>query len=250
MPSANATLPPQENILLNLGCNVAAPAFMLTKGAKLLNLSPKTALVVALAFPFAYGIYDLARRRNFNVLSALGFSSTLATGGLSLLKLEPFWFAVKEAIVPTLIGLAVLLSRHSKSSLLNAMMLNEQVVNRTRILDALRSASREHDFERLLDRTNWMLAGSFALSAVLNFILARSIITALPDTIEFNEQLGRLTWISYIVIMVPSLGMMIFALMRMFKGLTALTGLSLDDMLHAPPEKGKDAEPPTPGGTP
>jgi len=244
MPSPAATLPKQENILLNLACNVAAPAIMLTKGAKWLHLTPKTALVAALAFPLAYGGYDLVRRRNFNVLSALGFTSTLATGGLSLLKLEPFWFAVKEAIVPTLIGLAVLFSRHSKSSLLNALMLNDQVVNLARIRDGLRTANRESDFERLLDRTNWMLAGSFALSAVLNFVLARLIITALPDTLEFNEQLGRLTWISYIVIMVPSLGMMLFALMRMFNGLTRLTGLTLDDMLHAPPEKDRKAKPP------
>lgn len=250
MPSSAATPPSQENILLNLACNVAAPAIMLTKGAKWLGLTPKAALIVALAFPLAYGLYDLIRRRTFNVLSALGFSSTLATGGLSLLRLEPLWFAVKEAIVPTLIGLAVLLSRHSKSSLLTAMMLNEQVVNLPRIKEGLRTANREPDFERLLDRTNWLLAGSFALSAVLNFVLARLIITAMPETELFNEQLGRLTWISYIVIMVPSLAMMVFALTRMFKGITALTGLTLDDMLNAPPEKEKKAEPPAGTGGP
>jgi hypothetical protein len=238
--TATATTPPaKENLLLNLACNVAAPAFMLTKGGKLLGLSPKTALFVALAFPLGYGLYDLARRRTFNVLSALGFSSTLASGGLSLLKLEPLWFAIKEAIVPTLIGIAVLLSRHSKSSLLNALLLNEQVVNLPRIKEGLKTANREADFERLLDRSNWMIAGSFALAAVLNFVLARLIITAMPETIEFNEQLGKLTWISYIVITVPSLSIMLFAMMRMFKGITALTGLTLDDMLHAPPEKPK-----------
>lgn len=245
MTPAAATPPPKENILLNLACNVVAPALMLTKGGKWLGLDPKPALLVALAFPLAYGLYDLARRRHFNVLSALGFSSTLATGGLSLLKLDPFWFAVKEAIVPTLIGLAVLLSRHSKASLLRAMMLNEQVVNLPRIQEGLRTAGRESDFERLLDRTNWMLVASFALSAVLNFVLARLIITAMPETTEFNEQLGRLTWISYIVIMVPSMGIMIFALFRMFSGITRMTGLTLDEVLHAPPEK--KPEPPAGG---
>lgn len=243
--SASATPPPpKENILLNLACNVVAPALILSKLSE--RLGAKTALLVALSFPLAYGLYDLARRRNFNVLSALGFSSTLATGGLSLLKLDPFWFAVKEASVPMLIGLAVLLSRHSKASLLRAMMLNEQVVNLPRIKEGLRSAGREPDFERLLDRTNWLLFASFVLSAVLNFVLARLIITAMPETAAFNEQLGRLTWISYIVIMVPSLGIMIFALFRMFKGITLMTGLTLDDVLHAPPEKPKV----TPGASP
>ena len=171
------------------------------------------------------------------MLSALGFSSTLATGGLSLLKLAPFWFAVKEAVVPTLIALAVVLTRHSKSSILRAMALNEQVVNTARIKEGLQAASREADFERLLDRTNWLLVASFALSATLNFVLTRNIITALPDTPEFNAQLGRLTWISYLVIAVPSLSIMLFAVFRLFKGITRLTGLTLEEILHPPPEK-------------
>jgi len=237
----SAKAPPRENLFVNLACNVAAPVFMLTKGGKLLGLDPRTTLVLALAFPLAYGLYDLVRRRHFNVISALGFTSTLATGGLSLLRLDPFWFAVKEASVPTLIGLAVLLTRHSSSSLLRAMMLNEQVVNLPRIRTALREADREADFERVLDRTNWLLVASFAFSAVLNFVLARLIITSFPDTPEFNDQLGRLTWISYIVIAVPSLAITLFALWRMFQGLTRLTGLPLEELLHTP-EAGKGAE--------
>ena len=55
MSSPAATPPPKENILLNLACNVVAPGLMLTKGAKLLQLEPKVALVVALAFPLGYG---------------------------------------------------------------------------------------------------------------------------------------------------------------------------------------------------
>lgn len=241
-----AQAPPRENLFINLACNVAAPVFMLTRGGKLLGLDPRTTLVLALAFPLAYGIYDLVRRRHFNVLSALGFTSTLATGGLSLLRLDPFWFAVKEASVPTLIGLAVLLTRHSSSSLLRAMMLNEQVVNLPRIRTALKEANREADFERVLDRTNWLLVASFAFSAVLNFVLARMIITSFPDTPEFNDQLGRLTWISYIVIAAPSLAITLFALWRMFQGLTRLTGLPLEELLHtaeAPKGAGDKAGP-------
>jgi len=88
----------------------------------------------------------------------------------------------------------------------------------------------------------WLLAASFALSAVLNFVLARQIVTAMPDTPLFNEQLGRLTWMSYIVIMLPSMAIMIVALWRLLKGLERLSGLGLDDILHAPPDK-KEAAP-------
>lgn len=229
--------PPRENLFVNLACNVAAPVLMLSKGVKWFGWDQKTVLLVALAFPVAYGIADFIRRRNFNVISALGFSSTLATGGLSLLRLEPVWFAVKEAAVPTLIGLAVLLTRHSKSSILRAMMLNEQVVNLPRITDALKTAGKEADFERLLDRTNWLIIASFAFSAVLNFVLARMIITVTADEPEFNVQLARLTGISYLVIAVPSIAITGYALFRMFSGLGRLTGLKIDEILHDPEKK-------------
>lgn len=240
--------PPRENILVNLACNVAAPVLLLSKGAKWLGWDQRTVLLVALAFPVAYGLADFVRRRNFNVISALGFSSTLATGGLSLMRLEPLWFAVKEAIVPALIGIAVLLTRHSKSSILRAMMLNEQVVDVPRVTAELKAKGREADFEKLLDRTNWLIIASFAFSAVLNFVLARMIITVTADQPEFNAQLARLTGISYLVIAVPSIAITGFALFRMFRGIGRLTGLKLDEMLHDPDEKKRKAEAGTAGG--
>lgn len=227
---------PRENIFLNLACNVGAPVFLLTKGKTWLGLEPRTALLIALAFPLGYGLFDFARRRNFNVLSALGFTSTLATGGLSLMQLDPFWFAVKEASVPLLIFLAVILTRHSKSSILRAMMLNEEVVNVPRLNEALQAQGKQADFEKLLDRTNWLIAGSFILSAVLNFVLARMIITTTSADPEFNVQLGKLTGLSYLVISVPSLGITLFALWRMFTDLTRITGLKLEELLHVPEE--------------
>jgi hypothetical protein len=235
MPSPTATPPAKENLLLNLACNVAAPAIILSKLSD--RLGPKNALLLALSFPLAYGIYDLIKRRNFNFLAALGFTSTLATGGLGLLKLEPLWFAVKEAVVPTLIGLTVLVSQWTKKPLVRTMLFNEQVIDVPRVEAAINAGGRQADFANLMKTSSWLLAGSFALSAVLNFVLARLIITAMPDTPLFNEQLGRLTWLSYIVIMLPSMAVMIFALWRLLKGLQVLTGLALDDILHQPEKK-------------
>jgi len=235
MPSPAATPPPKENLLLNLACNVAAPALILSKLSE--RLGAKPALLLALSFPLAYGLYDLLKRRNFNFIAALGFTSTLATGGLGLLKLGPFWFAVKEAVVPALIGLTVLVSQWTKKPLVRTMLFNEQVIDVPRVESAIETNNRRGDFRLLMRSSSWLLAASFALSAVLNFVLARIIITAQPDTPLFNEQLGRLTWMSYIVIMVPSMAVMIFALWRLLKGLQNLTGLKLEDILHPPAEK-------------
>lgn len=235
MPSPTTTPPPKENLLLNIACTIAAPAIILSKFND--RLGPRNALLLALSFPLAYGLYDLLQRRNFNYLAALGFSSTLATGGLGLLQLDPFWFAVKEAVVPTLIGLTVLVSQWTRKPLVRTMLFNEQVIDVPRVEAAIEAGAHRTDFLDLLRTSSWLLAGSFALSAVLNFILARLIITAMPDTPLFNEQLGRLTWMSYLVIMLPSMAVMIYALMRLLKGLQRLTGLTLDEILHSPPGK-------------
>ncbi len=233
----SATAPKKENLLLNIACNVVAPALILSKLSKPELLGPKFGLLVALAFPLGYGLYDLVKRRSFNFLSALGFASTLATGGFGLLRLAPFWFAVKEAAVPTLIGLTVVISQWTKKPLVRTLLFNEQVIDVPRVETALDSRGERAAFTRLLNGSSWLLAFSFAVSAVLNFALARYLITAMPDTPEFNEQLGRMTWWSWPVIVVPSMVIMMFALWRLLKGLEKLSGLTFEEILRQPPEK-------------
>lgn len=235
MPGMSA--PKKENLLVNLLCNVALPTLVLTKLSQPERLGPQWGLLVALAFPVGYGLHDLARRRTFNFLSALGFTATLATGGLALLKLAPLWFAVKEAAVPALIGLTLLASQWAGRPLVRTLLLNEQVIHVERVRATVAAQGAETAFGGLLGRASWLLAASFALSAVLNFVLARLIITASPDTPLFNEQLGRLTLWSWPVIMVPSMAMMLFALWQLLHGISRLTGLPLEEIFHPEPAK-------------
>ncbi len=233
----DAKTPPRENLLLNLACNVAAPTIILLKFSKAEHLGPKWGLIFALCFPLGYGIYDLLRRRSFNVLTGLGFASTLVTGGLGLLQLQPIWFAVKEAAVPSLIGLTVLISQWCKRPLVRSMIFNDLVINVTRVDAALDERNQRPAFDRLLNHASLLLAGSFVLSAVLNFGLARFLIHSQPDTPEFNAELGRMTLWSWPVIALPSMAVMMFALWRLLKGVERLTDLTFDDIMHAPPEK-------------
>lgn len=220
----------RENLWLNIGCNVAAPALILTKLSD--QLGAKTALVVALAFPLGYGAYDLARRRNFNFLSALGFVSTLATGGLGLLKLDPHWFAIKEAIVPTLIGLAVIVSQWTHRPLVRSLLFNDQVIDVPKVEQRLAERGEQNAFSRHLAQGSWLLAGSFFVSAILNFTLAKMIIRHMPDTPEFNSELGRMTWLSWPVIVLPTMAIMMAALWRLLRAVERLTGLTFEEILH------------------
>jgi hypothetical protein len=237
-PATAATARPvRENLLVNLACTIAAPALIMSRLAKPEALGPLNALLLALAFPIGYGIYDYVRRRRFNFVAGIGFASTLLTGGFGLAKVDGIWFAVKEASVPMVIAAVVLLSQRSKRPLIREFVYNDQVINVPKVDAALAERGTRAEFDRLLGEAGRLVALSFLVSAALNFFLARWIITAESGTTEFTEQLGKMHWWSWPVIVLPSMAMMMGALWRLIGGIKRLTGLEMDDVLQAPPEK-------------
>jgi hypothetical protein len=194
-------------------------------------------LVVALAFPLGYGVWDYLERRKTNFISILGFASVLLTGGLGLLQVGGMGFAIKEAAVPSVIGLAVLISLRTKTPLVRSLLYNEQVIDVERVDAALAEKGSRNDFDRLLVNSSYLLATSFIVSAALNFTLARYLLKSPPGTAEFNAELGKMHLLSWPVIVVPSMAMMIFALWRLLHGIKLITGLDLEQIFRAPPEK-------------
>ena len=114
--------PAKENAFLNLIFNIALPVFILNKLSK--TIGPLNALILALAFPLAYGAYDLIKRKKVNAFSILGLLNVSLTGGLALMGLNGFWFAVKEAAFPALVGCFVLGSAFTKKPFIETLFLN------------------------------------------------------------------------------------------------------------------------------
>ncbi len=236
--SAVSTPPPKrENLLVNLVCNIAIPALVLSKLSAPERLGPVVALVAALAFPLGYGVWDFLQRRQANFVSIIGFVSVLLTGGLGLMQVGGFWFAVKEAAVPTVIGAAVLLSLKSKRPLVNTFLYNDQVIDVPKVDAALAARGARNQFNQLMVTSSYLLTLSFAVSAVLNFGLARYLLTETPGTPEFNGQLARMQVLSWPVIVVPSMAMTLYALWRLMSGLQKLTGLTLEELFHPQAKK-------------
>ena len=129
--------PPRENILANLVCTIAAPALILSKLSAPERLGPALALVVALAFPVGYAIWDFTQRKKFSFIAGIGFASTLLTGGFGLAELDGIWFAVKEASVPLVIGLIVMLSMKSRRPLVREFVYSDQVIDVPKVDAAL-----------------------------------------------------------------------------------------------------------------
>ena len=58
------------------------------------------------------------------------------------------------------------------------------------------------------------------------------IVTSQAGTVEFNEQLGEMTLLSYPVIAIPSLIMLIAIMVYVVKTITQLTGLNFEQVLN------------------
>jgi len=239
MPTATARPEKQENLLINILFNVAAPALILAKASSEARLGPVWALIVALAFPLGYGGYDLITRRKWNFFSILGFTSVLLTGGLGLLKVDGFWFAVKEASIPAIFGIAVVGSLWTKTPLVRTFLYNDKVIDTGKVHAVLVERTNTDAFDRLLVHATWFLATSFFLSAVLNFGLARYLLKSPSGTPAFNEELGKMTAMSWPVIVLPSMVVTLGALWYLMAGIRRLTGLKLEEIFHQPPEKPK-----------
>ncbi len=229
--------PSRENLWVNLICNVGLPTLVLTKLSGEHALGPVWSLVVALAFPVGYGIYDFAKRRRANFVSILGFVSVLCTGGLGLLKASALWFAVKDAAIPALIGGAVLTSLRSKTPLVREFFYNEQIIDVPRVDAALVERGQMPAFNRLLARSSVWLALAFLVSSVLNFFLARHLLKSPPGTPAFNDELGHMHALSWPVVALPCMAVMMFAIWRLISGLGTLTGLTTDEIFRAPEPK-------------
>ena len=83
-----------------------------------------------------------------------------------------------------------------------------------------------------MSNATMMLAGSFFLSAVLNYLLAKYFITSPSGTAEFNSQLGSMNLWSYPIIVLPSMIVLVFAMFYIFRNIKRLTGLSLEEIMR------------------
>lgn len=232
----SATSTPNEKkpqgLIPNLLFNIAIPVIILSKFSTEAYLGPVWGLVAALMFPIGYGLWELKQSGKINFFSVVGLISVLLTGGMSLLQLDPKYIAIKEAAVPGIIGLLVWFSQHSKFHLIKTMLENAQLLNMEKLQSALAQKDNSALFEQKLNFTNQLLAGSFFLSSVLNYLLAKWILVSPPGTTAYNEELGRMTALSYPVIALPSMVLMMAALWYLFSQIGKLTGEDIETFLQ------------------
>ena len=217
--------------LIDLLVSIILPSVVLMKFSGDDDLGAVRALVLALAFPIGWGLYELIRFRVKNFIALLGLISVLLTGGIGLLQLDTEWLAIKEAAIPAVLGIVVVISAQINKPLIKVMLFNPMIMNTEKINQILRERGYDDLFEGSLKKSTYLLSITFFFSAVMNYLLATWIVTSPTGSAAFNEELGRLTLLSYPMIAIPSMVMMFSIFYLLWRRIHRLTGLELEEML-------------------
>ncbi|MBP5421346.1 MAG: hypothetical protein J6Y78_02775 [Paludibacteraceae bacterium] len=249
METENKTaLEKKENPFVSIIFNIVIPVLILSKFAKITakffpdqTISPVCGLLIALAFPTLYFLYDYFTRHKTNFISIIGFVSILLTGIIGVFEFPSEWIAYKEASVPFIIGLAILISLKTPYPLVRKLLYNKELIDVEKVDGILEEKNATEKFDKILVNSTYMLALSFLVSTILNFTLAKILIHSPSGTEEFNQELARMTGLSYPVIALPSTLVMMLALWYLIHNVKKITGLTMEEML-APQLRNKMSE--------
>lgn len=217
--------------MIDLLVSIVIPSFILMKLSGDDALGATIALIVALAFPLGWGLFERLQYKKFNFIALLGLISVLLTGGIGLLQLDPQWLAVKEAAIPGLIGIAVLVSTRTRYPLIRTLLYSPKVMDVGKIKRKLDDRGNTAAFEVRLLNATYLLSGTFLFSSVMNYILAKWIVTSAAGSAAFNEELGQMTLLSYPVIAIPSTIMTMAIFYYLWRTIHGMTGLTLEEIL-------------------
>jgi len=216
---------------VDLLVSIIIPSVILMKFSGDEHLGSVNALLIGLAFPLGWGLFELIRYHKKNFIAVLGLVSVGLTGGIGLMELDAQWLAVKEASIPAIIGLAVLISTRTRYPLVRTLLYNPNILDVNKIQEVLERNNQTKEFDKRLLNATYLFSGTFLFSSIMNYVLARWIVTSPSGTQAFNEELGRMTLLSYPMIAIPSTVMMMFILYYLWRTIRRLTGFTLEEVM-------------------
>lgn len=197
-------------------------------------LGPNIALIFALSFPLALGIWGFIKDRKVKFIPALGFISTMLTGTIGILQLPKEYIAYKEALIPALIAIAAGASTYTSYPLIRTLIYSDAltaIFDTHKISARLKERNKQREFDLATIKATWLFASAFVLSSILNYLLAKWIVVSETGTDAFNNELGTMNLYSYPVIAVPSTIISMFALIYVFRSMLKLTGYHFEDII-------------------
>ncbi len=218
--------------MLNILITLVIPVVILTRFSGEDDLGPVRGVIVALAFPLGYAIYNIIKQGKIGWTPVIGVVSVVLTGGIALLELPPELVAIKEAAIPLALALAILISAWINRPL--ARIFLNQMLDRDKVHAALVERGTVEEYDRRTALATYMLASAFLLSSALNYGLARYVVTSNPGTEAFNSELGRMTALSFPVITLPVMIVLFITIFYILRIVNQLTGLEAEEVIRQP----------------
>ncbi len=244
MKSSNTTS--ESASLTNIVVNVLIPVLALNVLSKdeggFLHFGPMNGMIIAVAFPLVYGVWDLLATKKVNTFSVLGLVSVLLTGGLTLYlwnedgsvkENAPLVFSTKEALVPLILGSVIIIGGTGKDSLFRLFLYNDAIFNIPSIEEKVEADKLAEGYSKVLSFGAFLFASSFLVSALLNFILSFYFLiqvdySLVSAKVEYNDAIGKITGYGYLLIGLPLMAFTFGAVYIMTQRLKALTQLPKD----------------------
>ena len=222
-----------ENPLPGLLFGVLLPSIVLLKLSGSNQLGAMGAFWLAISFPLLLSFYELRKSGKISWIPALGGLQVLATGTIGLLQADPLWIAVKEAILPLALGIAVWISSNGKQPILHKVFLNEDLIDVKALKLKLEELGLNNALESAVSRAHKIISFAFFLSAILNFALARYLVQSPVGSEAFNQELGKMTALSFPVIAVPSMLVMVWSYVSFLRELAKLLNVPMKDLIRS-----------------
>lgn len=220
---------------------IVALSFLGKNGDKFWHVGPLMGMLVAVSLPVIYGVHHLIKTKKPNFFSILGVVSILLTGGIALMAYKdngavdqqaPLWFALKEAAIPFVFGVTILISHWTKTPLVKVFLYNPDFFNIPLIEKRVGEKATTPGYKKLILSGTLLLSGSFFLSMVMNYFLAMYFLNGNTASQEdFNDGVAKLTGWGFAVIGVPMLIILMITMWCFVSGLRKLTGLDNEEIL-------------------
>lgn len=220
----------KENPFTSLLINILIPAVILSKLSKENYLGPLYAFIIAISFPFLYGLYELIIKKKKSFIAVFGLVSIFLTGIIGIMNFPKEYIAYKEALIPFIIGMAILISIKTPFPLVRKIIFNDAIFDIDMITDKLQLKNNTEVFNKTLNGLSIFLSLSFFISSILNFVLAKILIKSDPGTLAFNEELGKMVVLSYPIIALPSTLFLLVIIWYFIRTLSKLTDTPKSDL--------------------
>ncbi|MFT6146268.1 MAG: hypothetical protein ACJAZO_002436 [Myxococcota bacterium] len=227
---ASMSRPNSSSAIVELLINVAAPTIVLVFLSTEDWLGPVWGLAVALAFPLCFSLYTAVRARRVSPIAIIVIGSVLLTGGIGLFELDVRWFAWKEAAVPLIMGVFVLVSTRTPWPAIPTLL--DPLLDADKVKARLDEEGTAQAHESALVWATLWIGLVLVLSAVGTFAFARVMVTSATGTEAFTSELGSYTGWSLAAVGIPTLIGMGVVLRGLLIGIEDRTGVDVDALLR------------------